>query len=214
MSIRVLIADDHPVVIGGLKLVLEASDDDIEVVAQARNGREAVALAAQKKPHICILDVSMPEFDGLEALQALQKSHSHTKVIFLSLHSSDTLLQKALEYGARGYVLKESAAAEIVTAVREVHAGKVFLSPALAGSMVQHVLGHGHGPRAGAPLTSRETEILKHVGAGLVAKEIAARLKVSHNTVRVHLNSIRRKLDLHTNGELLRHALREGLATL
>lgn len=214
MSIRVLIADDHPVVLAGLRALLAASDLNVEIVAEAKNGREAVDLAAQTRPEICIVDVSMPELDGFEVLQALRENGSASRVIIHSVHNGETVVQRALEYGARGYVLKDGAADDIMAAVRAVHAGNVFLSPALSESMVQQFIGHGAGGTPKVRLTPRETEILKLVGAGLVPKDIAAHLTSAPSTVRVHLNTIRRKLDLHTHAELMRFALREGMAKL
>ena len=208
MNIRVLIADDHPVVRAGLVSILTATPGSgVELAGEAAGGRELLELAGRVHADVYVLDIAMPGLDGLEACALLRRRHPAARVLFLSMYDGSAFVQKALAAGARGFVSKESAAADLVRAVREVHAGGTFLSEGCAGGS------------AGVPasarrygLTRRETEVLRLLVEGYVLKEIAQRLKTSLHTVQNQRSALMRKLKVHRQADLVKFALREGLA--
>ncbi|MDP6491121.1 MAG: response regulator transcription factor, partial [Kiritimatiellia bacterium] len=187
MAIRVLIADDHPVVRTGLRFVIEkTAADDIEIVAEAGDGLEALALVEKYLPDLVVMDITMPGMNGIEAIRRIGASHPESKAIMLSQHDRSVFVKEALTAGARGYLVKETAMNDIVTAIREVHAGKSYLSPSIAHVVIDdYVSGGGVDADEGghANLTSREREILQLIAEGLTSKDIAVRLTVSPNTV-------------------------------
>lgn len=213
-AIRVLIADDHPIVREGVKFTIEKSANNIRVVAEAGDGNEALELASATPADVFILDITMPGLNGLEATRRLVRLRPGAKVIILSLHDSRAFVEEALAAGARGYLLKETAARDLVEAIRQVHRGRCFLSPGIAHHLVDPL--RRPGARRSAPghadLTSREREVLQLIAEGLTGKEIAARLRLALNTVHVHRRNLMARLGLHKETELVRYALREGLA--
>jgi DNA-binding NarL/FixJ family response regulator len=209
--ISVLVADDHGIVREGLRRLLE-SEHDLNVVGEARDGREVLDEVEQLKPQVVVLDITMPRLGGLETLERLRASHPDVKVILLSVHGDPPFIQSAIALGADGYVLKNGRASEIVTAVREVMNGGSYFSPVVAREIVDQL----RSPKAGATdpfsiLSGREREVLHLIADGLSAKEIAARLDISTKTVEAHRTSLMRKLGVRKATELVRYALRHGL---
>lgn len=214
-KIRVHIADDHAVVIEGLKAVLKRTAPDITVSGEARDGRKALVLARQSPADVYVFDISMPGLNGLEAMERLLVSDGAAKVIMLSMHEDRPTIEKALRAGARGYLVKESAAGEIARALRVVHRGERYLSPAVSALLEAPSL---RSPRKRAKtcewslLTGKEKDVVRLIAEGLGEKQIASRLSISYSTVQVHRRNISRKLDIHKQTDLVRYAIREGLS--
>ena len=213
MAIRVLIADDHRIVRTGIRSFLQ-SQDDIEVVGEAGDGEEAVALAVTLHPDIAILDVSMPRIGGLEATRRIKAAAPEVHVLMLTMYENERFFSEALAAGAEGYILKGADPEELLVAIRAAAHGEAYLSP----DQVQRVLAQyrrwaDREPHlAGlAALSAREHEVLALIAEGLTGKEIAARLSLSPNTVERHCTNIMNKLGLHRRAELIRFALREGI---
>jgi DNA-binding NarL/FixJ family response regulator len=215
MTLRVLLADDHKIVREGLMSLLE-KEPDIEVVAMADNGRTAVQLAGELKPDVAILDIAMPEMNGIEATRRITRDDPEIKVLALSMHSARRFVTEALSAGAKGYLLKDCAAEELVRAIRTVAANETYLSPKVAGLIVKDYLKHSpdSAPSAESFLTNREREILQLIAEGESTKEIAFKIGVSIKTVETHRQQIMKKLNLHSVAELTRYAIREGLTPL
>jgi len=197
--ITVMIVDDHAMVRDGLRAVLDMLDD-LRVVAEAGNGAEARAQAAAHQPDVILMDIGMKGENGIALTQALLDEEPARAVVMLTMHDGTEHAQRALRAGARGYVLKDSPSAEIVSAIRTVHGGGTWLSPAVARALVQ-------APAERTLLTDREGEILAFLGQGLSSKHIAARLDLSVRTVESHRQSIRRKLNLAGQAELIKYAV-------
>ncbi|MCP4750666.1 MAG: response regulator transcription factor [Proteobacteria bacterium] len=205
--IRIVIADDHKIFLQGLAALL-GPVEDLEIVAQAENGREAVTTVLNEKPEVAILDISMPELTGIQAAREIRRKDLKTKIILLTLHKDPLTADNALKTGVDGYILKDNAFEELLYAVRTVLSGGTFISPSIAGE----ILDQRHQTRNQTPqLTRRETEILKLIATGLTNKTIAADLHISVKTVETHRTRIMRKLDLHNVAELVRYAIKEGL---
>ncbi|MBN1424123.1 response regulator transcription factor [Candidatus Fermentibacteria bacterium] len=211
MSIKVMIADDHPVIREGLRAAMAKSATDIEVVAEAGNGAEALELAKTHPADVYLLDVAMPLLNGIETAVRLRREYPDARIIILSIHDSEGIVTRAIEAGVNGYVLKETATRDILQAIREVHRGGFFLSPCISRYIVRGFLAKRPATPHSTALTSREREVLQLVAEGFSTKGIAARLSVSANTIHVHKNNIRTKLGLHTQAGLIRYAVREGM---
>lgn len=209
-TIRLIIADDHAVVRKGLAAVL-GDEPDLQVVGLAGSGREALALIAQEQPHLVLLDISMPDLTGLEATQLISAQYPRVKVLILTMHEEEAFFFEALRSGAAGYVLKGADSDEVITAIRAVHAGGVYLPPKLAGRLVREHLDHQGQQQADDGLTPREREILTMIAQGLTNREIADRLLLSLNTVKTHRLHILQKLNLRDRGELITYAISHGL---
>jgi DNA-binding NarL/FixJ family response regulator len=207
-KIRILLADDHAVVRQGFKMILSAQPD-MEVVGEAANGREAVELAEQVKPDIVLTDVAMPELNGIEATRRLLASLPHSRVIALSMHKDSVYVREVLRAGARGYLLKDSGAEDLVRAIRAVASGESWLSPAVSNAVLDDYRRHVTDPID--LLTSREREVLQMLAEGKTNKEIAVILNLSVYTVDAHRGRIMEKLNLHSINELVRFAVRKGL---
>ncbi len=205
---RILLADDHAVVRQGFKMILGAQSD-MEIVGEAANGREAVELAEQMRPDIVVMDVAMPELNGIEATRRLAASIPHTRVIALSMHKDSVYVREILRAGARGYLLKDSGAEDLVKAIRAVAGGESWLSPAVSNAVLDDYRRHVTNPID--LLTSREREVLQMLAEGKTNKEIAAVLNLSVYTVDAHRGRIMEKLNLHSINELVRFAVRNGL---
>jgi two-component system, NarL family, response regulator NreC len=205
---RILLADDHAVVRQGFKMLLSAQGD-MEIVGEASNGREAVELAEQLKPDIVVMDVAMPELNGIEATRRLAGSAPHTRVIALSMHKDSVYVREILRAGARGYLLKDSGAEDLVRAIRAVAGGESWLSPAVSNAVLDDYRRHVTNPID--LLTSREREVLQMLAEGKTNKEIATVLNLSVYTVDAHRGRIMEKLNLHSINELVRFAVRNGL---
>ena len=206
--IRILLADDHGVVRQGFKMILGAQAD-MEIVGEAANGREAVEQAERLKPDIVVMDVAMPELNGIEATRRLAESAPHVRVLALSMHKDSVYVRETLRAGARGYLLKDSGANDLVAAVRAVANGEGYLSPAVSNAVLDDY--RRHVTNAIDLLTSREREVLQMLAEGKTNKEIAATLNLSVYTVDAHRGHIMEKLNLHSINELVRFAVRNGM---
>ncbi len=211
MSISVLIADDHAVVRDGLKLLLE-NQQDIKVVALASNGREAVKLAKKHFPDVAVLDIAMPELNGIEAALKIRESSPQTRIIMLSMHATSEHVFRSLQAGAAGYLLKESAGSEVVKAIRDVHAGRRYLSKKIedAGRFaVGPALSGDRSPIES--LSEREREVLQLVVEGRSSAQIASAINLSPKTVETYRSRIMQKLDVHDVAGLVKFALQHGV---
>jgi DNA-binding NarL/FixJ family response regulator len=211
-AIRVLVADDHTIVRTGIRHVLETEPGFI-VVGEASNGTETLALAVELAPDVVVLDISMPGGSGLQTAAELRRRCPDTRILILSMHDNAEYVLESLKAGVHGYLLKDSAAAELGGAIRAVCQGESFFSPPVArqlGAVVRGELG-GQTPGAVATLTVRERQVLVGVAGGRTNKEIAQELGISHRTVESHRESLMRKLDVYTVAGLTKIALEEGL---
>jgi DNA-binding NarL/FixJ family response regulator len=213
--IRVLLAEDHNVVREGLRLLLNA-EGDIEVVGEATTGREAAALARESCPDVTVLDISMPDLDGIQAAGLIRVDCPQTQVLILTMHESDAYFFRALEAGAAGYILKKAASEELIRAVRSLARGEAFFYPSLARKLLDNYLSQtGSKPPVGPPgyegLSDRERETLFLIVHGLSNQEIADKLVISPSTVQTHRTHVLQKLGLETTVDLVRYAIRHGL---
>ncbi len=208
--IRLIIADDHGVVREGLAALL-SGEPDIDVVGLAANGEEAVALVRLHRPDIALLDITMPDMNGLEATRHITTYYPDVRVLILTIHEEETFFFEALRSGASGYVLKGAGSDELLTAIRAVYEGGVYLPPMLARSLAQEYIRLHPSPPADDPLTPREREILALIAQGFTNQEIAQKLHLSLNTVKTHRRHIYEKLNLHSRAALIEYALRRGL---
>ena len=216
MGIRVLIADDHKIMLAGLRSLLE-KQTAFEVVGEAENGRKAVQMTVEKKPDVVVMDVSMPDLNGIEATAQIIESQPETRVIALSMHSDKRFVMGMLRAGASGYLLKDCASQELATAIVQVAAGKKYLSPEITGVVIDDFL-LGGTSEGDTPVTSvlsaREREVLQLIAEGWSTKQIASHLYVSIKTIETHRRQIMKKLDLHTIADLTKYAIREGLTSV
>jgi len=206
--IRVLLADDHAMVRKGFRLILEAQPD-MEISGEAGNGREAVELAEKLHPDVVVMDVAMPELNGIEATRRLAASSPHTRVLALSMHKDSVYVREILRAGARGYLLKDSIDTDLISAVRAVAKGDGYISPGVSEAVLSDYRRHVTDPLD--LLTSREREVLQMIAESKTNKEIAVALNLSVYTVEAHRGKIMEKLNLHSTGELVRFAVRHGL---
>jgi two-component system response regulator NreC len=214
MPIRVLLADDHQIVRDGLHALLEA-EPDLEILGEAGNGRAAVQLAAQLRPQIVIMDIGMPGLNGMEATRQILEAAPGVKVIALSMHSDRRFIEGMFKAGAAGYLLKDSAFDELARAVRTVVEGRPYLSPSIAGAVIDGYVNPTPRARSASDLlTPREREVLQLLAEGNSTKQIAISLAVSVKTVETYRSRLMEKLDLHSVAELTKYAVREGLTFL
>jgi two-component system response regulator NreC len=209
-KIRVFLVDDHTVVRQGLRRILE-SDDEIEIVGEAGDGRTAIDLVQKLRPHVVVMDVAMPELNGIEATRQILKRVEGARVLVLSMHGDDVYVRQALKAGARGYLLKDSEDLDLIKAVKAIRAGGSFFSPPVSKVVLSGYLGDkvdGDAEDGVARLTDREREVLQLIAEGKTNKEVAHALTVSVNTVETHRKHIMEKLDLHNTAELVRFAIR------
>jgi DNA-binding NarL/FixJ family response regulator len=217
MSIRVVLADDHPVVRAGLRAVIEKSKEDIAIVDEAINGMEVLKIAEKSPADVYLLDVEMPHLNGIETAERLLKKDPKAKIIILSIHDSRIFVQRALRCGVKGYILKESATDEVIQAIQEVYKGRFFLSPGISNYIVDGFLGKigaGKDKSEGNGLTKREREIVQLIGEGSTNKEIAQKLNLYLNTVQVHRRNLMHKLNIHKQADLIRYTIKEGISKL
>jgi len=213
-QISVLLAEDHMIVREGFRKMLEL-EDDLEVVGEAKDGRQAIALAKKLRPAVILMDIAMPLLNGLEATRQLRKALPTTKVIMLSAHSDDAYVKNATESGAVGFLLKQTSAHDVCRAIREVQKGRTFFSPSVSRRLDRL---HSQSPdRAGnhkgkiAHLTSREVEVLQLIAEGKANKETAAELGIGIKTVEKHREHLMEKLDIHDTAGLTRYAISTGI---
>lgn len=207
-SIRILLADDHSVVRHGFRRILDAQED-MEVVGEVSNGREAVEQAAALQPDLIIMDVTMPELNGIEATRRIADIVPRARVLALSMHRDPVYVREILRAGARGYLLKDSSEVDLVSAIRAVAQGEGYLSPAVSEAVLSDYRKHVTNPID--LLTSREREVLQLVAEGKTNKEIATGLNLSVYTIEAHRGKIMEKLNLHSVSEMVRFAIRNGL---
>jgi two-component system response regulator NreC len=212
-TIRILLADDHTVVRKGLRMLLE-SQAGFEVIADACDGRETIALADQHLPDVVVLDVAMPILNGIEAARQISTKHPHTAIVFLSMHSDEGYVLKALKCGARAYLLKDSAEYDLIAAIKAVSEGKAFFSPAISKMLVEDYMRQMRERDVEDSyelLTTREREILQLLAEGKSNKDVATLLNLSTYTVETHRGNIFQKLNLHSSAELILYAIRKGV---
>jgi DNA-binding NarL/FixJ family response regulator len=209
-KISVLLADDHTILREGLRSLLAAASD-INVVGEAKTGREAVQLARRLKPAVVVMDIAMPMLNGLEA--TIRSADPSTKVLVLSMHSDSEYVEKVLEAGAAGYLVKQTGASDLLTAIREIHRGNVFLSPSISRFLVDQYRTalRTERPGDGHKLTPREVEVLQLVAEGMTNKQIASELAISVKTVEKHRQQVMDKLDIHDVAGLTRYAMNSGI---
>ncbi|HET9555384.1 MAG TPA: response regulator transcription factor [Anaeromyxobacteraceae bacterium] len=204
--LRVLLADDHQIVRQGLRALLER--DGLVVAAEAGDGRQAAELARSLRPDAAVLDLSMPELNGIDAAREIARSVPGTRTVMLTMHVEERFAREALRAGVRGYVLKTRAASDLVQAVRDVCAGRVWVSPEVSAALLDVALDER---RERDPLTARERQVLQLVGEGKTTKEVACALGVSVKTADCHRANLMRKLGVHRTADLVRCAIRAGL---
>jgi DNA-binding NarL/FixJ family response regulator len=215
MSVRVLLVDDHKMMRDGLRALL-AGVPDIEIVGEASDGREALALVRALFPDVVVMDVGMPELNGVEATRRIRAANERVQVIALSTHADKRYVHHMLEAGACGYVLKIAAHGELLRAVRAASLGRTYLSPEIAGLVVERSTSPHAGGQASAysTLGAREREVLQLVAEGKTSAEAAEEMHISIKTVETHRRNIAQKLGLHGTADLTKYAIREGLTSL
>ncbi len=215
-KIRVLLTDDHTLFRQGVRTLL-AAEPDIEVAGEAVNAADAVALANEIRPDLVLMDIGMQGLSSFEATRQIRKDHPEIRVVFLSMYDDEDYLAECVDMGANGYVLKDSPAEQLVSAIREVHRGGSYLSPRLLTRLVDDFRAQGTGsarqPRFGT-LTKREREILKMLAEGRSVKEIAAGFALSVKTVEAHKFNLMRKLDIHNKAQLVQYAIQKKVIRL
>ena len=216
MSIAVFIADDHTVVRDGLRLLIE-TQSDMKVVSEASNGREAARQVLRTSPDVVIMDLAMPELNGVEATRQIRQNCPATKVIILSMHSSSEHIFQALKAGAHGYLLKESAGMEVISAIRVVHSGKRYLSEKIGDQMIDEYIHNREIVETGSPLSklsTREREILQLVVEGKSSADIGRTLFISPKTVETYRSRLMQKLGISDLAGLIRFAMQHGITSL
>lgn len=217
MPIKVIIADDHSLVLEGLKPLLEKKSRDIIITGEATDGKKFLELARKKPADVYLLDIAMPGLNGIDTAVRLLHYDKTAKVIFLSMYDDRPTVENAMKAGAKGYLLKENAADEVIKAIHEVNRGGYYFSPDLHGLMAENLQGSVRAasrPADSPALTSKEREIVQLIAEGMANKQIARELKISANTVHAHRNNIARKLNIHKQTDLVRYAIREKIAKL
>src|SRR5580700_4243371 len=215
-KIRVLLTDDHMLFRQGIRTLLTA-EPDMEVTGEAGNAADAVNVARQTRPDVVLMDIGMAGMSSFEATRQIRKDRPDTRVVFLSMYDDEEYLAEGMEIGASGYILKDSPADQLVTAIREVHRGGSYLSPKLLTRLVDGFRTQGHNvvrqPRFGT-LTKREREILKMLAEGRSVKEIASEFVLSVKTVEAHKFNLMRKLDIHNKAQLVQYAIQKKVIRL
>ena len=212
-KISVLLADDHTVVRQGLRALLEA-EEDMSVVGEAENGRQAVQMTKRLQPDVVVMDIAMPSLNGLEATRQVSRESPKSKVLILSSYSDDEYVQQLTDAGAAGYLVKQTAAQDLVTAIREAKKGNAFFSPAISKRLLEHYrssISKPPGEKKGPKLTPRELEVLQLIAEGYANKQIAGELFISIKTVEKHRQQLMNKLDIHDVAGLTRYAIAKGV---
>jgi len=214
-KIRVLLADDHTLFRNGIRALLE-DEQDFVIVGDAEDGREAVRLADQLKPHLVLMDIAMPLLNGLEATRQIKREHPEINVLVLTMYDHEEYFREMLQVGASGYIIKRAAATELVAAIRAVFNGESVLSPAITRLLLDDYLSHNAHEQENDPnsLTSREREVLQLIAEGKTSREIAEILHLSVKTVQSHRTSLMQKLDLHDRGDLIKYAIQKKIIEL
>jgi len=215
MSIRILLVDDHKIVRDGLRTLIE-KEAGMEVIGEARNGREGFKLTRKLLPDVVIMDITMPDMNGIDATRSILEEHPDIKVVALSMHSDRRLISGMLEAGASGYLLKDSAFEELARAVRAVVTHQTYLSPSITDVVIKRFIGKSTSVERSVftDLTKREREVLQLLVEGMSTKGVASSLNVSVKTIETHRANIMDKLDIHSISELVKYAIREGLTSI
>ncbi len=215
-KIKVFLAEDHTIVRKGLRLLLEGHAD-IEVVGEAENGREAIEQVEALLPDVVLMDITMPELNGIEATLRIKKSHPEIKILALTVHTNEEYIYQLLNAGASGYLDKNTAPTELLSAIKAVYRGDSFLSPVISKTLIDVYLRQAEEPEqedSYQTLTSREREVLQLLTEGYAYKEIADKLNISVKTVGVHRVNLMEKLNINNTTELIKYAIRKGIITL
>ena len=208
-KLRILIAEDHETVREGIRLIID-SQDDMQVIGEAGNGREAIRLAQELEPDVLVMDVSMPELNGLKAAAKLKRVAPAIKILTLTRHTDEAYLHELLQAGVSGYVLKQSASVELLRAIRAIATGGNYLDPAITGKVFDSYAGKSdklRGEKRGESLSGRESEVLRHIALGFSNKEIAAQMDISVKTVEAHKANALKKLNMHSRIDIVRYAI-------
>lgn len=216
MKKKIVLADDHAIVRNGVRAVLENLGKDMEVIAEISNGKDLVEFAQNNKADVYVVDISMPILNGIEAVDRIIKQDPEAKVVMLSMYDDRVSVEKSLKAGAKGFIVKVSTADEIVDAIEEVSAGRFYLCSKVSKYVVQGFLGKTtpRNKRDSSGLTPKEKEVLQLIAEGYSSKDIAKSFNLSLNTIHVHRNNIMKKLGIHKQAELVRFAIKEGIAQL
>jgi DNA-binding NarL/FixJ family response regulator len=208
---RILICDDHTLFVEGIKAMLR-NESSLEIVGEARDGRQAVELVKELKPDLLLMDVSMPDMNGFDATQRVHELDSNIKVLILTMHDEEELVARCLEAGAAGYIIKDAPASQLLYAIEMVKKGERYLSPVVLKQVVAGYVKNSNVPQTSYDrLSPREREVLKLLAEGLSVKEIATRLNLSVKTVDVHKTNLMKKIDVHDRTELIKYAIRQKL---
>ena len=210
MSIRIILADDHAIVRHGLSRSFQ-QEEDVEVIAQAKDGRSTVELVRELSPDVVVMDIGMPDLNGIEATRQITRESPQVKVIALSMHSGRKYVTEMFKAGASGYLLKNCDFEELADAVRIVAGGKTYISPSISDVVIQHVHGSEERDSAFSVLTRREREVLQLLAEGKTTKQAALRLYISPKTVEVHRLNLMNELNMDSIAELTKYAIQEGL---
>lgn len=216
MNIRVMVVDDHAIIREGLRIML-GNQPDMDVVAIAANGREAIELVDEHQPDVAVMDISMPELNGIEAIQQMLPRHPRTKVVVLSIHGTKPYIYRALKAGAKGYLIKETAGLEVVDAVRAVYRGESYLSQSIADRLTtesSRIWGSSVEINPLEALSMREREILQLVAEGKTSQEIAKRLSISPKTVDTYRSRLMQKIGVDDMAGLVKFAIQNGVISL
>jgi two-component system response regulator NreC len=210
VAIRILIVDDHGVLRAGLRALLN-TEPDLEVVGEAASGYQALVLAARLQPDVMLLDISMPDLDGLEVTRQLAAQHSKARVLLLTIHEDEALLREAIRAGAAGYIIKRAVESELIDAIRATAAGGTYVHPTLARALIDTAARPSTVGMTPEHLTPRETEVLASIAQGYTNRQIAERLHLSVRTVETHRANVRAKLHISSRSGLVRYAVENGL---
>ncbi len=214
-KIRILVVDDHTLLRNGIQALLE-EQEDIVIVGQAEDGREAVRLAHQLRPNVVLMDIAMPLLNGLEATRQIKREHPEINVLVLTMYDHEEYFRQLLEVGASGYIIKRAAASELVAAIRAVSRGEAVLSPAITRLLLEDYLHRDANKVETDPdaLSPREREVLQLIAEGKTSREIAEIMNLSVKTVQSHRTSLMQKLDLHDRGDLIKYAIQKKIIEL
>ena len=213
MTTRVFLVDDHTVLRDGLKSLL-GYETDIEVVGDAADGREAISAVEAAKPDVVITDISMPGLNGIETVRILRQEHPYLKLIVLSMHASEEYVAQVLQAGANGYVVKQSDASEVLTAIRAVMGGGAYLSPAISKYLIDGYLSQNPEDYVALKLTTREREVAQLIAEGASTREISDQLTISVKTVETHRMNLMKKINARTHADIIKYAIKKGWISL